>query len=98
MLLGIVVLAMDNWGVESGLKVLSIGGVFYKMLSTPQMDWLLRGDPRKGGFGWGRGCREVQGLAGCCCQACYEVGKEKPEDCNVIFAVAKSNTKYKGVS
>ena len=40
---------------HAGLRVVATGGVFYKMLSTPQMDWLLSQGPwKEGGFGWGR--------------------------------------------
>ena len=71
---------------KSGLRVLRTGGIFYKMLSTPQMDWLLKGGPwEEGGFGWGRvgaeNPRTGERLSG---NACYEIGKENPHDCNVI--------------
>lgn len=37
---------------RAGLKVNETGGVFYKMLSTPQMDWFLKnGLWQEGGFG-----------------------------------------------
>ena len=40
---------------QAGLKVASTGGIFYKILSTPQMDWFLKnGLWQEGGFGWGR--------------------------------------------
>jgi 2-polyprenyl-3-methyl-5-hydroxy-6-metoxy-1,4-benzoquinol methylase len=40
---------------KAGLKVIKTGGVFYKMLSTPQINWLLEnGLWEEGGFGWGR--------------------------------------------
>jgi hypothetical protein len=40
---------------RAGLTLESTGGVFLKMLSTPQMDWFLKNGPwEEGGFGWGR--------------------------------------------
>ncbi len=39
----------------AGLRIRATGGVFYKMLSSPQMDWFLQNGPwDEGGFGWGR--------------------------------------------
>jgi trans-aconitate methyltransferase len=39
----------------AGLRVGATGGVFYKSLSSPQMDWFLKnGLWETGGFGWGR--------------------------------------------
>ena len=40
---------------RAGLRISATGGGFYKMLSTPQIDWLLENGPwDKGEFGWGR--------------------------------------------
>ena len=78
----------DEFG-RSGLKVVVTGGVFYKMLSTPQMDWFLKnGLWQDGGFGWGRVGAEPRDWKAEFCRACYEYGKAHPEDCNVIFACA----------
>lgn len=76
--------------VESaGLRITATGGVFYKMLSTAQMDWFLKNGPwDEGGFGWGRVGTPNKDWKGEFCRACYEIGKEKPEDCNVIFVCA----------
>lgn len=75
---------------KSGLNVVKTGGVFYKMLSTPQMDWFLKeGLWEKGEFGWGRIGSEKQDWKSKFCEACYEIGKERPEDCNVIYAIIK---------
>lgn len=73
----------------SGLKLVATGGVLYKMLSTPQMDWFLRnGLWQEGGFGWGRiGAEPRDWKAEFCC-ACYEYGKQHPEDCNIIYVAA----------
>ena len=71
----------------AGLKVKRTGGVFYKMLSTPQMDWFLKnGLWEEGGFGWGRVGAEPRDWKAEFCRASYEIGKEQPDDCNIIFA------------
>lgn len=71
----------------SGLKLLSTGGVFYKMLSTPQIDWFLKnGLWKDGGFGWGRIGAEPRDWKKEFCRACYEYGKLHPDECNVIYA------------
>lgn len=73
----------------AGLKVRATGGIFYKMLSLAQMDWFLRnGLWEEGGFGWGRVGAEKKDWKAEFCRACYEIGKELPHDCNVIYAVA----------
>ena len=74
--------------VKAGLRVKNMGGIFYKMLSTPQMNWLLeQGLWQEGGFGWGRvGAESAKDWRAEFCRACYELGKERPEDCNVIYA------------
>lgn len=76
--------------VKSGLKIQKTGGIFYKMLSTAQMDWLLKnGLWEKGGFGWGRvGAEKSKDWKYEFCRACYEIGKTRPEDCNVIYVCA----------
>lgn len=76
---------------SAGLKVVKQGGVFYKMLSTPQMDWLLQQGPwAEGGHGWGRtGAEKSKDWRAAFCRACYEIGKERPDDCNIIYAVCQ---------
>ena len=72
---------------DAGLRVTASGGVFYKMLSTPQMDWFLKnGLWDEGGFGWGRVGGAQKDWKAAFCRACYEIGKERPEDCNILFA------------
>jgi 2-polyprenyl-3-methyl-5-hydroxy-6-metoxy-1,4-benzoquinol methylase len=73
---------------KAGLKVKSTGGVFYKMLSTVQMDWLLSQKQwDSAGFGWGRdGAENEKDWRAAFCEACYRLGKERPEDCNIIYA------------
>lgn len=74
----------------SDLKIVATGGVFYKMLSTPQMDWFLKNGPwKEGGFGWGRvGAEMTKDWKAEFCRACYEYGRLHPEDCNVIYVCA----------
>jgi 2-polyprenyl-3-methyl-5-hydroxy-6-metoxy-1,4-benzoquinol methylase len=75
---------------NAGLRIEKTGGVFYKMLSTPQIDWFLKNGPwEEGGFGWGRVGGENKDWRNEFCRACYEIGKEQPEDCNIIYACVK---------
>lgn len=75
---------------KAGLQILNTGGIFYKMLSTPQMDWFLKnGLWEEGGFGWGRVGGAKKDWKSEFCRACYEIGRERPEDCNVIYACIK---------
>lgn len=72
---------------HAGLKVARTGGVFYKSLSTPQIDWFLKtGLWKDGGFGWGRVGGEQKDWKAEFCRASYELGKQQPEDCNIIYA------------
>lgn len=72
----------------AGLKVEFTGGVFYKMLSTAQFDWFLDNGKWEGNvFGWGRTDGEMKNWKEEFCKACYEIGKERPRDCNLIYAV-----------
>jgi 2-polyprenyl-3-methyl-5-hydroxy-6-metoxy-1,4-benzoquinol methylase len=72
---------------QVGLKIASTGGVFYKSLSTPQMNWFLEnGLWQDGGFGWGRVGASEKDWKSEFCRASYELGKKHPEDCNVIYA------------
>lgn len=75
---------------QAGLSVTETGGIFYKMLSTAQMDWFLKnGLWEEGGFGWGRvGAEKSRDWKSEFCRACYELGKEQPNDCNIVFACA----------
>jgi 2-polyprenyl-3-methyl-5-hydroxy-6-metoxy-1,4-benzoquinol methylase len=73
---------------EAGLHVSKTGGIFYKMLSTPQMDWFLKNGQWNAGHGWGRTGVEDVDWKMKFCMACYEIGKEQPEDCNVIYTCA----------
>lgn len=81
--------------INAGLEVADFGGVFYKMLSTPQMDWLLtNGLWKEGGFGWGRtGVENKKDWRAEFCRACYEFGKTRPEDCNVVYVCAQKRLK-----
>jgi 2-polyprenyl-3-methyl-5-hydroxy-6-metoxy-1,4-benzoquinol methylase len=74
---------------RANLKIHATGGVFYKMLSTPQMDWFLKyGLWADGGFGWGRVGGPQKDWKSEFCRASYELGKLHPEDCNIIYACA----------
>jgi hypothetical protein len=73
-----------------GKTPIKTGGIFYKILSTPQMDWFLRnGLWGKSGFGWGRIGGKKKNWKWEFCRACHEIGKQRTEDCNVIYACAK---------
>jgi|SRR5882724_4885855 len=74
----------------AGLKVSKNGGIFYKMLSTPQMDWFLKNGLWDSGHGWGRTGVTDKDWKKEFCRACYEIGKEQPEDCNVIYACIRA--------
>jgi 2-polyprenyl-3-methyl-5-hydroxy-6-metoxy-1,4-benzoquinol methylase len=72
---------------QAGLNVIRTGGIFYKMLSTPQMDWFLKNGLWDSGHGWGRtGMETARDWKAEFCRASYEYGLEHPEDCNVIYA------------
>jgi SAM-dependent methyltransferase len=74
---------------RAGLNIVGTGGIFYKMMSTPQIDWFLKNGPwEEGGFGWGRVGAEKRDWKAEFCRACYEYGKLHPEDCNVIYICA----------
>ncbi len=75
----------------AGLRVVARGGIFYKMLSSAQLNWFLEhGLWDEGGFGWGRvGAEKAKDWRQVFCDACYEFGKEHPEDCNLIYVVAQ---------
>ncbi len=71
----------------AGLNIIKTGGIFYKMLSTPQMDWFLKNGLWDSGHGWGRtGMEKARDWKAEFCRACYEYGIDHPEDCNVIYA------------
>lgn len=74
---------------KAGLKTINSGGIFYKMLSYSQMDWFLKNGKWDSGHGWGRSNekQESKNWKKEFCRACYEIGKEQPNDCNIIFSV-----------
>jgi 2-polyprenyl-3-methyl-5-hydroxy-6-metoxy-1,4-benzoquinol methylase len=75
----------------AGLRIITKGGVFYKMLSSAQLNWFLEhGLWDEGGFGWGRvGAEKSKNWRQAFCDASYELGKERPKDCNLIYVVAQ---------
>lgn len=74
----------------AGLKIVKKGGVFHKSLSQAQFNWLLeKGEWSGGGFGWGRvGAEKSKDWRKAFCDACYEYGKMRPDECNLIYIVA----------
>lgn len=80
---------------EAGLDIVTTGGVFYKILSQAQMNWLLEQKQwDEGVFGWGRvGAEKAKDWRKAFCDACYAYGKERPEECNMINIVAKRPAK-----
>ncbi len=77
---------------DAGLNVEKTGGIFYKILSTPQMDWFLKEGLWEEGHGWGRtGQETAKDWKAEFCRASYELGKDNPNDCNIIFACATLN-------
>lgn len=75
---------------KAGLRPIRTGGIFYKILSTAQMDWFLKhGLWQTGEFGWGRVGEREKDWKREFCRACYEYGKLKPEECNIIYACIK---------
>jgi len=81
---------------RAGLKIVKIGGIFYKILSTPQMNWFLKNGLWDSGHGWGRVERKGKKIINIkkdwkyeFCRACYEFGKTRPDDCNIIYACIK---------
>lgn len=52
------------------------------------MDWFPNnGLWEEGGFGWGRvGAEERKDRREEFCHACYEIGKEHTNECNIIYA------------
>ena len=75
---------------KAGLKTIKTGGIFYKMLSKAQMDWFLKnGHWQKGGYGWVRVGGPKKDWKYEFCRACYEFGKTRPNDCNIIYACIK---------
>ena len=72
---------------KASLRIEKTGGIFYKMLSTAQMDWFLKnGQWEEGGFGWGRVGGEQKDWKAEFCRASFELGKQQPEGCNIIYA------------
>nr|NGX57099.1 dTDP-3-amino-3,4,6-trideoxy-alpha-D-glucopyranose [Candidatus Anoxychlamydiales bacterium] len=63
------------------LKSISTGGIFYKMLSTPQFDWFLKNGLWDNGFGWGRTDINNKNWKNEFCRACYKYGQLKPNEC-----------------
>lgn len=64
----------------AGLEVVKAGGIMFKTLSSPQMEWFLaNGKWDSGEFGWGNKDAFIQAL--------YYIGRDFPEECNLIYVV-----------
>lgn len=72
--------------IKANLFVKSTGGILYKMLSMAQFDWFLKNGLWNEEFGWGRCDGPQKDWKYEFCKACYEYGKTKPNECNVIYA------------
>lgn len=72
----------------SGLQVIKTGGILYKPFSDAQMNWFIENGLWDSGYGWGR-IGEEKNWRQEFLRALYEYGKLCPEDCGVIYAVAK---------
>jgi len=78
---------LANDVTTAGLSLVDTGGIFYKSLSTAQMDWFLKEGLWEGeNFGWGRVGGPQKDWRSEFCRASYELGKERPNDCNIIYA------------
>ena len=71
---------------DAGLEVTSKGGVFFKIFSSPQMEWLLNeGKWNEGLEGWDGKDKSVDYRKEFL-EASYRIGKDYPEECNVLYA------------
>jgi len=72
--------------LASGLKIESMGGVFLKPFSHPQMEWFISCDAWKKGLrGWGGEDKSVN-WSERLCDAFYEISKELPQYSSPIWA------------
>lgn len=70
---------------EAGLIPVDHGGIFLKLLSTPQMDFLLSASQWDNAeHGWGRSGDKTIDWKERFCEASYRLGLEHPEMCNVL--------------
>ncbi len=72
--------------IAANLSVKFTGGIFYKMLSMAQFDWFIKNGLWEEEFGWGRCGGPKKDWKYEFCKACYEYGKTKPNECNIIYA------------
>jgi SAM-dependent methyltransferase len=75
---------------SAGLVPVDQGGIFLKLLSTPQMDYLLSASQwGNAEHGWGRSGDKSVNWKDRFCEASYKLGNEHPEMCNVIHVTCK---------
>ena len=75
---------------SAGLVPVDQGGIFLKLLSTPQMDYLLSADHWDNAeHGWGRSGDSSVNWKDRFCEASYKLGAQYPELCNVIHVTCK---------
>ena len=72
--------------LASGLNVESMGGIFLKPFSNPQMEWFIKSEAWTGGLrGWGGEDKTIDWREKLC-DALYEMAKELPQYCSAIWA------------
>jgi len=75
---------------EAGLVPVNKGGIFLKLLSTPQMDYLLSAHQWDSAeHGWGRSGDTSIDWKDRFCEASYRLGLQHPEMCNVLHVTCK---------
>lgn len=75
---------------DAGLVPVAQGGIFLKLLSTPQMDYLLSAHEwQNAEHGWGRSGDKSVNWKDRFCEASYKLGNEYPEMCNIIHVTCK---------
>ena len=75
---------------EAGLVPVDKGGIFLKLLSTPQMDYLLSAHQwNSAEHGWGRSGDASIDWKDRYCEASYRLGLQHPEMCNVLHVTCK---------
>ena len=75
---------------DAGLVPVDKGGIFLKLLSTPQMDYLLSAQQwATGEHGWGRSSDTSIDWKEKFCEASYRLGLQYPEMCNVLHVTCR---------
>ena len=75
---------------QAGLVPVDNGGIFLKLLSTPQMDFLLSANEwDTAEHGWGRSGDTSVNWKDRFCEASYKLGLQHPEMCNVLHVTCR---------